>query len=313
MISHHSLARIKWVFNRLMIRKVSRGKSRLFWCMGMKLITSGENQIYKAVAQLKQKKYRDEQKKYLIEGPSLIREALRNGGELELIIRSDDFQEEDFRREGLSQEDFGPARIDAEAAVMPPGLFRKLSDTETPQGVMAVVRKRIYTEEEFFHPSTAGPGRGEASNVIVLDRLQDPGNIGTILRTADAAGYMGAILLKGTADVYSSKIVRAAAGSLFRLPILTAETPGQVVRMLSRHGKNIVCTAPVCDRFYYDIDLAENAAIVIGNEGNGVCEEFMKHSDLLVRIPMEGTVESLNAAVAAGVLMYESVRQRHKK
>ena len=83
--------------------------------------------------------------------------------------------------------------------------------------------------------------------------------------------------------------------------------------MLSRHGKRVVCTAPACDRFYYDIDLAENAAVVIGNEGNGVCEEFMKHSDLLVRIPMRETVESLNAAVAAGVLMYESVRQRHRK
>jgi TrmH family RNA methyltransferase len=196
---------------------------------------------------------------------------------------------------------------------MPPGLFSKLSDTETPQGVMAVVKKRIYTEEEFFTPFASGSGRGEASNTIVLDRLQDPGNIGTILRTADAAGYMGIILLKGTADVYSPKIVRAAAGSLFRLPILTADTPGQVVGILKRCGKKIICTAPVGDRFYYDIDLAENTAIVIGNEGNGVCEEFMKHSDLLVKIPMEGTVESLNAAVAAGVLMYESVRQRHGK
>lgn len=275
--------------------------------MGMKLITSGENQIYKAVAQLKQKKYRDEQKKYLIEGPNLIREALQNGGEIELIIRSEDYRAEDFRREN-----FDPARTGAEMAVMPPGLFRKLSDTETPQGVMAVVRKRIYTEEEFFSPAAVNSDGKTVSDVIVLDRLQDPGNIGTILRTADAAGYMGAILLKGTADVYSPKIVRAAAGSLFRLPILMGDTPGQVVRMLKRHGKNIICTAPACGRFYYDIELKENAAVVIGNEGNGVCEEFMNHSDLLVGIPMEGTVESLNAAVSAGILMYETVRQRHR-
>lgn len=275
--------------------------------MGMKLITSGENQIYKAVAQLKQKKYRDEQKKYLIEGPNLIREALQNGGEIELIIRSEDYRAEDFRREN-----FDPARTGAEMALMPPGLFRKLSDTETPQGVMAVVRKRIYTEEEFFSPAAVNSDGKTVSDVIVLDRLQDPGNIGTILRTADAAGYMGAILLKGTADVYSPKIVRAAAGSLFRLPILMGDTPGQVVRMLKRHGKNIICTAPASGRFYYDIELKENAAVVIGNEGNGVCEEFMNHSDLLVGIPMEGTVESLNAAVSAGILMYETVRQRHR-
>ena len=272
----------------------------------MKLITSGENQIYKAAAQLKQKKYRDEQKKYLIEGPNLIREALQNGGEIETIIRSSEFPEEDFETEKLD-----PALTDAEVAVMSSGLFRKLSDTETPQGILAVVRKKIYPEEEFF---AADPAVSyHKSNIIVLDRLQDPGNIGTILRTADAAGYMGAILLKGTADIYSPKIVRAAAGSLFRLPVLLTDTPDQVVRLLKEHDRRIICTALSCSRYYYDVELAENTAVIIGNEGNGVCEEFLNRSDIVVKIPMEGTVESLNAAVSAGILMYESVRQRYKK
>ena len=271
----------------------------------MKLITSGENQIYKAVAQLKLKKYRDEQKKYLIEGPNLIREALQNGGEIETIIRSSEFPEEDFETEKLD-----PALTDAEVAVMSPGLFRKLSDTETPQGILAVVRKKVYSEEEFF---AADPDRTyHKSNIIVLDRLQDPGNIGTILRTADAAGYMGAVLLKGTADIYSPKIVRAATGSLFRLPVLFADTPGQAVRLLKEHNRKIICTALSGSRYYYDVELAENAAVIIGNEGNGVCEEFLERSDIVVKIPMEGTVESLNAAVSAGIMMYESVRQRLK-
>jgi len=259
----------------------------------MKLITSGENQIYKITAQLKQKKYRDEQKKYLIEGPNLIREAVFNGGDIEMIIRSEDFNPE--------------ITADAPMAVMSSGLFRKLSDTETPQGIMAIVKKRAYLEEEFFSPKPVA-----ASNLIILDRLQDPGNIGTILRTADAAGFMGAILLKGTADIYSPKIVRAAAGSLFRLPVLMADTPEQVIRMLKQHKKNIICTTPNCSRFYYDIDMKEDAAVIIGNEGNGVCDEFMDHSDILIKIPMEGTIESLNAAVSAGILMYESVRQRYR-
>ncbi len=271
----------------------------------MKLITSGENQIYKTAAQLKQKKYRDEQGKYLIEGPNLIREALQNGGDIEMIIRSSEFPEEDFVSENLD-----PALTAAEVAVMSPGLFRKLSETETPQGILAVVKKRVYTEKKFFseNPSVTY----NKSNIIVLDRLQDPGNIGTILRTADAAGYMGAILLKGTADIYSPKIVRAAAGSLFRLPVLLADTPGQVVRLLKGHGKNIVCTALSSSRYYYGVELAENAAVIIGNEGNGVCDEFLEQSDIVIKIPMEGTIESLNAAVSAGILMYESVRQRHK-
>ena len=267
----------------------------------MKQIVSAENPIYKAAAQLKQKKYRDEQRKYLIEGPNLIREALRNGGKIELLLRSEDFRNEDFGNEG-----FDPGETDAQAAVLAPGLFRRLSDTETPQGIMAVVRKKIYSEEAFFS------GRPAASNVIVLDRLQDPGNIGTILRTADAAGYLGAILLKGTADIYSPKIVRAAAGSLFRLPVLLTDTPAQAMRLLREHRKNIFCTSLNCSSFYYDADLSENAAIVIGNEGNGVCGEFLEQSDRLIKIPMAGSIESLNAAVSAGILMYESVRQKHR-
>ncbi len=258
----------------------------------MKLITSGENQIYRIAAQLKQKKYRDEQKKYLIEGPNLIREAMGNGGDIEMIIRSEDFNPEEI--------------ANAPMAVMSSGLFRKLSDTETPQGIMAIVKKRTYSEEEFFSP-------GIRSNLIILDRLQDPGNIGTILRTADAAGYLGAILLKGTADIYSPKIVRAAAGSLFRLPVLMEDTPERVIRMLKQHKKNMICTTPKCSSYYYDIDMKENAAVIIGNEGSGVCDEFMDHSDILIKIPMEGKIESLNAAVSAGILMYESVRQKYQE
>lgn len=275
----------------------------------MKRITSAENRIYKTSVQLKQKKYRDEQGKYLIEGPNLIREALQNGGEIEMIISREDCNAEDFRREG-----FDLAHAGVELAVMTSGLFRTLSDTETPQGIIAVVKKRVYAEKEFFSPKPLGSYSGKApSNIIVVDRLQDPGNIGTILRTADAAGYLGAILLKGTADIYSPKIVRAAAGSLFRLPVLMVETPAQVIRLLKQYKKNIVCTSPSCSKYYYDADLKENTAVIIGNEGNGVCEEFLKHSDLLIKIPMDGTIESLNAAVSAGILMYESVRQMNEQ
>lgn len=287
---------------------------------GMKRITSEANPIYKATAQLKQKKYRDAGMKYLIEGPNLIREALQNGGEIELIIQSEDFREETAGGGSSDSPLSGAVRNDLPMAAMAPALFRRLSDTENPQGIMAVVKKRVYRPEEFFSYGQSGAsGRiaessGPApSNIIVLDRLQDPGNIGTILRTADAAGYLGAILMKGTADIYSPKIVRAAAGSLFRLPVLAADTPAEVTGLLKRHSKHIICTAPAGDRFYYDVDLKENAAVIIGNEGNGVCDEFLKHSDFLVKIPMEGKIESLNAAVSAGILMYESVRRKYNK
>jgi TrmH family RNA methyltransferase len=259
----------------------------------MKLIISSDNQTYKRAAQLKQKKYRDGQNKYLIEGPNLIHEALKSNADIEMIIKSEDYHNND---------EFS----DAPMVIMAAGLFRKLSDTESPQGILAIVKKRIYKEEEFFAQRTA------SSNLIVLDRLQDPGNIGTILRTADAAGFSGAILLKGTADIYSPKIVRATAGSLFRLPVLMMEAPRQVIQLLKKYGKKIICTAPNCSRNYYDVNMQKDAAIIIGNEGNGASDEFLIKSEYLVKIPMEGTIESLNAAVSAGILMYESVRQRHQ-
>ncbi len=198
----------------------------------MKRITSSENQIFKAVAQLKLKKFRDEQKKYLIEGSTLIEEAMKSGGEIEMVIRSEEFE---------------CGKIDVPTAVMPSGLFHKLSDTETPQGILAIVKKRIYSQEQFFFPNsdktvgieTVPIRQMTASNLILLDRLQDPGNIGTILRTADAAGYLGAIIMKGTADVYSPKIVRAAAGSLFRLPVLMVDTPNQAIELLKNIRKKL--------------------------------------------------------------------------
>ncbi|MDF3001994.1 MAG: methyltransferase [Bacillota bacterium] len=280
----------------------------------MKVITSPDNRIYKGALQLKLKKHRDEQNQYLIEGTNLIREALAGGGEIETLIFSEDYgrhtdaPENETSAEALAvakEAEFEATRAGYAIIVLTSQLFRKLSDTETPQGIMAVVKKKKYSEAEFF-------GNASDTNLIVLDRLQDPGNIGTILRTADAAGYMGAILLKGTADIYSPKIVRAAAGSLFRLPVFMTETPEQTIRLLRNYDKKIICTTLETDHYYYDVNLAQDTAVIIGNEGNGVCREFLIESDLQVKIPMEGTIESLNAAVAAGILMYESVRQRYQ-
>ena len=146
----------------------------------------------------------------------------------------------------------------------------------------------------------------KGSNIVVLDRLQDPGNIGTIVRTAEAAGYRGIIVTAGSGDIYSPKVVRAAAGSLFRMPVLQVDDSMEAVNMLRKMNKRIVTAALDTDIYYYQTDLTENIALVIGNEGQGVSEVFMESSDIKVRIPMEGSIESLNAAVAAGILMYQS-------
>ena len=257
------------------------------------MITSSDNQVYKHIAKLKLKKNRDKLGQYIIEGPNLISEALENGGDIKYILHSEGYEIEETSSFVLSIEH---------------GLFCKLSDTDNPQGVLAIVNKKVYTEEEFFRPRETGD-----SNIIVLDRLQDPGNIGTIIRTADAAGYMGAIVIKGTGDIYSPKVVRAATGSLFRLPVLLVDTPIQALGILKKYKKRIICTCLNCDQYYYESKMKDNIALVIGNEGNGVDKEFIINSDIQVKIPMDGKIESINAAVSAGILMYESVRQRWKE
>ena len=243
----------------------------------MKTITSKDNPVYKSACRLTRKKYRDDAGMYLIEGI-----GIRN-----IFIREDRAVPESFPAEKTS--------------LMDRELFEKLSGTETSQGVIAVADKNITDISSF-----AGRMGNCNGNVVILDRLQDPGNAGTIIRTAEAAGYRAVIVMSGTADVYSPKVVRAAAGSLFRMQLFSSSDMNETVRILKASGKCIVSADLDTDVMYNSVDLSENIALVIGNEGQGVSRGFLEASDIKVRIPMEGSIESLNAAVAAGILMYQS-------
>ncbi len=258
----------------------------------MKEINSKDNRIFKLCNKLAVKKYRDSFGAYLIEGPNLVEEALREKEVIDALI---------YRR-GYK----GPlfeTKAAVELCTFEEKLFDAVAQTDTPQGIMAVVKKRDYKESEFFERCDRGNG-----NVLVLDRLQDPGNLGTLIRTADAAGYGGVMLLKGSGDVFSPKVVRAATGSLFRVPLYFAESPTEAADILRRHQKKIVSTCFDTDMYYYSVNLKKNIALVIGNEGRGICEELIALSDLKIKIPMNGHIDSLNASVAGGILMYESMR-----
>lgn len=269
----------------------------------MRQITSRDNQVLKDTIKLLTKKHRDREGLYLIEGYHLLGEALEGGAEIRRV----------FFRESLG----GGAALGPEAEELAARLeqrhiptfslrselFDLAADAETPQGVLAVAEKK---------ESGAGWLKG-AGNVLVIDRVQDPGNLGTLLRTAEGAGYAGVLLLKGSGDVYSPKVVRAASGSLLRLPLLLVDTPEAALEILREKGKRTVCTSPHCDVYYYDVNMQENIALIVGNEGEGVCRTFMEQADCLVKIPMQGAAESLNVAVAAGILMFESLRQAGAK
>ena len=255
----------------------------------MKIITSKDNQIFKLCSRLAMRKYRDQEGLYLVEGEKLVREALSSGQNVTLIVAAETC--------GV------PPGLSEEIVFMENRLFSKLAQTKTTQGILAVVEKRELTEDEFLEKTDCKSG-----NVVLLDRLQDPGNIGTIIRTADAAGYSGVMTIKGTADLYSSKIVRAAAGSLFRMPVFSADSPAQAVSVLEAAGKTIFATGFDTDLYYYDVDMKRKIGLIIGNEGNGISPELMAMAHRIIKIPMDGDIDSLNASVAAGILMYESMR-----
>ena len=259
----------------------------------MREITSKENRIFRHALSLKKKKYRDQFGEYLIEGPNLLKEALKEGVWVETV----------FIRPMITPEEeelISCDEIREKVFCLSDNLLEALKDTETSQGIISVVKK----------PEFRDIPAGSRGNVLVLDRLQDPGNIGTLLRTADAAGYEMAVFVKGTGDPYGAKVVRSAAGSLFRMPIYFAENSHELIEFLHRRGKRIIATAMSADKAYYETDLKEGAAVIIGNEGNGIDPDLISRADEKIRIPMEGNTESLNAAVAGGILMYERIRRR---
>ena len=253
----------------------------------MREISSKDNKIFRLCEQLSHKKYRDKLGLYLIEGENLLEEAVKNGAAIKTVLMC-----RDYRGSLFGTED--------KAFCLSDKLFEQLSQTETTQGIMAIVEKPELSPDLFLN-------RG-GGNFIVLDRLQDPGNIGTILRTAAAAGYELAIVMKGTADVFSPKAVRAATGSLFRMPVVFMDSVDELMEFTRAAGKKLVATCFDTDRYYYDENLKGNIALIIGNEGSGISRELIECSDLKIKIPMHGNIESLNASVAAGILMYEAVR-----
>lgn len=252
----------------------------------MKTITSKDNPTYKKALKLTKKKYRDETGLYLLEGIKPLEDALNTGTSVRTI----------FLRDGEQAKKSFPEEV---TVILERELFDKLSETRTSQGVIAVAEKKIFSYEAFAEAVSGG-------NILIMDRLQDPGNIGTIVRTAEAAGYSGIVMISGSGDVYGPKVVRAAAGSLFRMPIINVRRAAEIAELVKRLGKKLVVTCPDTELSCFEADMTEDIALVIGNEGQGVSEELINASHIKVKIPMEGSIESLNAAVAAGILMYQS-------
>ena len=184
-------------------------------------------------------------------------------------------------------------------------VFRQMSDTQTPQGILTVLRRPSYTLEDILG--------GKNPLVMVLEDLQDPGNAGTILRTGEGAGVSGVLLTRTCVDITNPKVIRSTMGSVYRIPFLYVESVVSLTQELKKHNIRTFA-AHLKGRNSYDQEsYTGGTAFLIGNEGKGLTEEAANSADCLIRIPMCGKVESLNAAMASGILMYEAARQRRQQ
>lgn len=254
------------------------------------MITSISNAKIKNVVNLKKSaRERNRRHCFLVEGPRMFFEV--PASRLQEVYLTREFEEKYSARLG---------RIPYE--VISDNVCRHLSDTKTPQGVIAVAKRKDYSLEEILSPDPV-------PCLILLEDLQDPGNLGTIFRTAEAAGVTGIIMNRASVDPYNPKVIRSTMGAVFRIPFLVAEDFQEAIRLLKERGICIYA-AHLDGETFYDADYRKPCGFLIGNEGNGLRQETAALSDRMIRIPMKGETESLNAAVAASLIMYEAMRQR---
>ena len=252
----------------------------------MQGITSKENEFIKHVKKLKDKKYRDISNEYVIEGIKLVAEAIQEKSPIKQIILCDDCEKN---------------------AAIPKELMYEIakyeciyvSEVQTPQGILAIIEKNVKNNEIDYTQDV----------IVALDDVQDPGNLGTILRTVDSIGLTQILVSKGTADAYNPKVVRSTMGAIFRVKIIECEDLKQTLKEIKKHKFKVVVSSLQTENTIYDINYNKKV-IIIGNEANGVEKEIQDFADEKVKIPMSGKTESLNASVATGIILYEYVRQK---
>ncbi|BBB92837.1 MAG TPA: RNA methyltransferase [Methylomusa anaerophila] len=262
------------------------------------IITSSSNKLIKQVASLKQKKYRDELGMFVTEGVRLVEESLSSGWQISLCI----YTPSAAKREKVNAMLERLAAMNCRLVQVPEEVYGKISDTEQPQGILTVIKKQSFTLQEIV--------KSVYPLLVILDGVQDPGNAGTIIRTADAAGCTGVVMLKGSVDVFCTKATRAAMGSLFHLPIVEGIAPEELVPKLHQNGILLYVTSLEGANMYYEANFRMPAAIMFGNEGSGISRELLDIAQTRLNIPLYGKAESLNVSVAAGIILYEAVRQR---
>lgn len=264
----------------------------------MQIITSKDNEIIKNIKKLKEKKYRDLTNSYIVEGTKMIKEAIEENAKIKRIVVCEDCLED----EGCTEQKILYQIAKYDCVYVSSKIFSGLTDVVNPQGMLAIIEKDS-SEDEIKYTEDI---------IVVLDGIQDPGNLGTILRTVDSAGLSQIVLSKTSVDAYNPKVVRSTMGAIFRVKIIEAENLVETLKNMKKHKFKVVSTSLSGTKNIYDMDY-EKKVIVIGNEAKGVSDDILDVSDEKTKIPMLGKTESLNAGIATGVIVYEYVRRKINK
>jgi TrmH family RNA methyltransferase len=260
-------------------------------------LSSKDNSVVKNLHALADPKHRKKEQAYLIEGVKMVEEALRDTATVTLLVAAPSLVQHHGKGVLKLAESRG-----VEVLWISERLLDAVSESKTPQPVMALVRMEPHSEDALL--------ARESGLIVLAHQLQDPGNLGTIIRTAEAVGASGVALTRNTVDPYNAKAIRASMGSILRLPVLQVGELSSFVEKCRQKGFQTAATVVTGDKAHFDVDLAKPTVVILGQEGAGLSGDIMAGIDLRVRIPMAETIDSLNVATAAAVILYEALRQR---
>ena len=263
------------------------------------MITSTSNQQIKQLsALLKKSKERKNKQQFIVEGTKMVAEVPKESLCAVYVSESYEANAEHKALCATLKQNVKTYEVVSDF------VLKSVSDTQTPQGILAVVSMPNYQLEDLL--------QGKRTHLLILESIQDPGNLGTMVRTGEGAGITGVIMNKTTVDLFNPKTIRSTMGSIYRMPFFVTEDLIETLKDLKKEGVALYAAHLKGTHSYDESDYTSSCGFLIGNEGNGLSDEIANMADTYIKIPMEGKVESLNAAISATLLMYEANRQRRK-
>ncbi len=264
-----------------------------------KIIKSKENKIFKFLKSLINSHTRKKQKAFLLEGFVFVKEAIQNNAPVILIGIGEELEKTEKAKEIIKLAKSKNILV----YIFSDNLIKEISYTEAPQGIISAIKQpEKFKKEEVF--------QAKANTILILESIQDPSNVGAIIRVADAAGVKAIFYTKGTADPYTPKAVRSSAGSILHLPVLPVESIKEIILQLKKENFQIIGTVAENGINLFEVNFSDKVALILGNEAKGLSKEAKNLADKNLTIPVFGKAQSLNVAVATGIILYEILHQR---